>query len=116
LNVPGLNFLASINSFAYPSNDVAQLKTGFEYNNAYLKMKSLVNVRDFTIEDQLTYQFRHNAIFGCNFVFNTQLKQLTKHEIGVTLEPTDKLYVGLRHESANAAKVELGKFFLIFSH
>lgn len=41
---------------------------------------------------------------------------MTKYDFGVAFEPAANLLVGIKHESLNAKKLELGKFFLHFFH
>ena len=89
---------------------------GVEHQTAVSKFKLLANVRSLLLESNLTYRIQPSAILGFNVIVDPNTQKLTKYDFGVAVEPSNKLLVGLRHESSNDKKVELGKFFLHFFH
>jgi len=59
------------------------------------------------------------VLLGANLVFEPKKdkNQLTKYDFGINLEPADKSYIGLKHETvATKDNLALGKFFLYFYH
>lgn len=57
-----------------------------------------------------------SAVAGYNLVFDPINSKLTKYDFGATFEPADRLLVGIKHESTNTQKIELGRSLLLFYH
>jgi len=64
-----LNLLLNATAQAIPSNAIATVKVGLEYTQDALRTKLLANVRDFTLEHQLTYRIAPWVVGGYNLVF-----------------------------------------------
>ena len=108
--------VASAKSFTQPSTQDFLFQGGIEYTQTNSRFKLLANLRTFNLEAQLAYRFQPSAILGLNVVVDPNTQILTKYDFGVAFEPAANLLVGIRHESLNAKKLELGKFFLHFFH
>jgi len=75
-----------------------------------------VNPKNYLSE--FTFAYRHNArwLFGSNFTFDAKKNKFPTYNAGVVFEPSDNALIGLKHESLNKDKHELGKFFLYYFH
>jgi hypothetical protein len=76
----------------------------------------LVNLRSFLVEHSLSYKARTNLALGYNLVFDPLAQNLDKYDAGLTWSPANNAFVGLRHESLNKKKLELGKFLFFLHH
>lgn len=103
-------------SFTQPSTQDFLFQGGVEHVQGDSRFKFLANLRTFNFESQLTYRFQPSAILGVNVNVDPNTQVLTKYDFGVAFEPAANLLVGLKHESLNAKKLELGKFLLHFFH
>lgn len=68
------------------------------------------------LENTFTYRFHPTAVLGWNLIADPSDQKLTKYDFGVVYEPTNRLLVGIKHESASPNKLEFGKFLLYFFH
>lgn len=68
--------------------------------------------------NETTLTYKHNArwLFGFNFLFDAKKNKFPSYHGGVVFEPSDNALVGLKHESINKEKHEVGKFFLFYFH
>lgn len=73
-------------------------------------------MRSLITEHQFTYYINPYTVAGWNLVFDPKNTKLTKYDFGATFEPADRLLVGIKHESTNSQKVELGRTLLLFFH
>lgn len=101
-------------SQAIPTNFVPVIKAGLDFTNPTTKFKLLANLRTFVLEHNLTYLARSNFVVGYNLVLDSRVSNLEKYDFGFSWEPVASCFVGLKHESTNKGKLELGKFFLYF--
>ena len=103
-------------AWAGPSTKAPEFKVGLDLSNEKTKLKFLTNVRSLVSEGSFTYLARSNFILGANYIFDLKTQNLSKYDFGVSWSPAADAFVGLKHESANKDKFELGKFFLFFHH
>jgi hypothetical protein len=108
--------IGSAKSFTAPTSENSLFLLGVEHQTADSKFKLLANVRSLLLDAQLTYRVQPSAVVGFNLIVDPNTQVLTKYDFGVAFEPSNRLLVGLKHESTNNKKVELGKFFLHFFH
>ena len=112
----GLNLVLNAKSFTQPSTQDFLFQGGVEHTQANSRFKLLANLRTLQLESQLTYRFQPSAILGFNLNVDPNTQVLTKYDFGVAFEPAANLLIGLKHESLNSKKLELGKFLIHFFH
>jgi hypothetical protein len=100
--------------WALPSTNPPVLKAGIDFSNSQAKAKLLANLRTFDVEANLTYLARSNLSVGTNLILGHRFTNLEKYDFGFTWEPTTGCFLGLKHDSTNKEKIQLGKFFLYF--
>jgi len=92
-------------------------KAGIEYTHANGRALFLLNLRSLVGETSFTYLARPNLVIGSNFIVNPKAtQQLEKYDFGVNWSPAGNAFVGLKHESINKKKIELGKWILNIHH
>jgi len=101
---------------AIPTSAPSVFKAGLEYGCSCLKSKLLVNLRSFLTEHSLSYKARPDLVLGYNLILDPLTQNLDKYEAGLTWSPAENAFVGLRHESLNKKKVELGKILFFLHH
>jgi len=114
--VSGLQVVGSGKSFTAPTSYQSVFLAGIEHQAALSRFKLLINVKSHILESQLTYKLSPRSIVGWNLVLDPHSQKVTKYDFGATFEPTDRLLVGVRHESNSDNKSGLGKFFVHFFH
>lgn len=67
-------------------------------------------------EVTVSHLARKNFALGGNFLVNVEKQNLEKYDFGLSWSPAANAFLGLKHESANKSKLELGKFFLYVHH
>ncbi len=106
----------NLNGQAQPTEKELETKVGFDFSNNKTKFKWQVNPRNYLSE--FTFAYRHSArwLVGSNLTFDAKKNKFPTYHAGVVFEPSDNALIGVKHESVNKDKVELGKFFLYYFH
>ena len=103
-------------SWTLPSSTPPSFKLGFKYSNDSLREETLINLRNYLIENNLTYQPRKDLVVGWNLHLDPRVSNLEKYDFGLTWGCCGSVNVGFRHESTSKEFLQLGKFFLLFNH
>jgi len=67
-------------------------------------------------ETTITHRACSRWLLGTNFTLDSQKRQFKTYNFGTVWEPSDNALVGIKHESINKEKTEIGKFFFYFFH
>ena len=103
-------------AYALPSEVPLSAKLGFDFQNSQAKAKALLNLRNYLFEANFTYLARNNLTVGANLIVGSRFTNLEKYDFGFSWEAAPNYFVGLKHESLNKEKLQLGRFFLLFHH
>jgi hypothetical protein len=106
----------NFNGVSQPSDKDFETKLGLDFANNKVKAKWQINPRNYLSEVTLAYRQNPRWLFGSNFTFDAKKSTFPTYHAGVVFEPSDNALVGLKHESLNKDKHELGKFFLFYFH
>lgn len=117
----GLNLITGYSASSQPSEVKPKLNLGLDFNNEQAKVKlQTAVVGDFVSEAVLSYKPLPRLLLGANLVFEPKKDQhqLSKYDFGINVEPADKSFIGLKHETITRKKdaQNLGKFLLYFYH
>jgi len=114
--VKGLNLYVKGESWSSPTEKEPILNLGIDFNNAQTKFKWIFNVSNLNSETTATHKICSRWLLGANFTVDAAKKQFVAYNFGTVWEPADNALVGVKHESTNKDKVEIGKIFLYFFH
>lgn len=106
----------NLNGFSQPSEKDFETKLGFDFTNDKSKAKWQVNPRNYLSEFTLSHRHNPRWLLGTNFTFEAKKNTFPTYNAGVVFEPSDNALIGLKHESINKEKLEVGKFFLYYFH
>lgn len=91
------------------------IKLGVEYQNANVKQKTYLHLKDYLIEHNLVYLPRKDLVLGWNFHLDPRASLLRQYDFGVNLACCG-VNVGLKHESNSSEFLQIGRVLLLFSH
>ena len=99
-----------------PSHELPELRAGVEYAERSVRGKVLMNLKSFSVDSQVTYLGRDDLIVGGNLVFNPHTAMLDKYDCGFSWSAGSNQLLGLKHESLNKQKLQIGKLLLFVHH
>lgn len=93
-----------------------EFKAGFDYATEKAKAKLWFNLCSFQTDGTVSYLAHKNLAVASNFVVNVKASTLDKLDWGLSWNPADNAFVGLKHESVSKQALSFGKFFLFVNH
>ena len=111
--VKGLISTFNAVAFALPNQTPPTLKKGLEYSNDKLKFKLNGDLRNWTLENQLTYRCCSAFLAGYSVTLDPKTQNIDKHELGINWEPAQGAQIGLKSLGEG---LKFSKFVLLFHH